>query len=1020
MDTKLVRAESHLPVFEPSSEQKCRTQLAAFMKYCARRANQKFGGYPSFERFCIERYEQFWPLLLEWSSILCEGSLEPVVTCGECEIAEFFPALRLNYVENLLRTDLSLCAASKPALTAVHLDRPAEHWSRGELRDRVNALAAGLAGLGLCPGSRVAIIAANSPGAILGCLAAAAIGCTVSTGAPEMGSLALSSRLAQARPVLLMVDLPGPAAGAQRERLTEIVRSLPSLRYVLLLDDGPPLGCRDIQLFRASEMLERHRGAAVTWPRLPFNHPLFILFTSGTTGAPKCLVHGAGGTLIEHVKEHRLHCDLRDTDKLFFQTSTGWMMWNWQLTALASGVELVLYDGPFTGVDQLWRIVAEQRVTVFGTSPAYLQMCKGCNWVPDRELGFTSLRAILSTGSILHPSQQEWVWGSIKRLPVQSISGGTDIIGCFVLGNPILPVYSAECQCRSLGLDVRALLPETAPLGHQIGELVCANPFPSRPLGLLEDPGGIRFHAAYFAENPGVWTHGDLIEFTPEGSARMHGRSDDVLNIHGIRIGPAEIYRILQDVPEISEAMAVEQSTEDELARTRLVLLVVLKEGVTLDGPLVVRIKRELAWRGSAAHVPAVILAVNELPTTHSGKRSERSARDALNGRAIANTRALRNPECLEPLRASASLRRGDRPEAHRSQSTEDSDESTQQLVTRSWEGALKLTAIDPNDNFFDLGGDSLAALRICSDLQRVLRREIPVTLLSRTPTIAGMTAALDEPVPSTYQPLLLLRQDGAAPPLFMVHGFGGGVMDLTSVVRQLRIDRSVYAIQARGFDLGDVPHDTVEAMAREYLVKVREVQPGGPYLLAGYSFGGLVAYEMARVLAQLGERVGLVVLLDTTIHERYWSASVWVEFLFRRVRCHVRAAWTMSAQDLRPFGLHLWSSWTDRLKRALRAETRDDGESGQLPARVRRVRSAALAAMAAYRPQPSDISISLIRSDLSVSRECDPYLIWRRVAPISQLYDVSGDHLTMVRPPYLQVLAEQLSQCVRMPTAPG
>ncbi|HEV7441887.1 MAG TPA: acetoacetate--CoA ligase, partial [Steroidobacteraceae bacterium] len=929
--------------------------------------------------------------------------------------------LRLNYVENLLRTDLSLCAASKPALTAVHLDRPTEQWSRGELRERVNALAAGLSGLGLTPGSRVAIVAPNSPGAILGCLAAAAIGCTVSTGSPEMGSLALSSRLAQTEPVLLMVDLSEPAAGAghqQRERLNEMLQALPSVRTVLLLDDGPPPDCVDIQLFRVTEMVEEHLGASVAWPRLPFNHPLFVLFTSGTTGAPKCLIHGAGGTLIEHVKEHRLHCDLRGTDKLFFQTSTGWMMWNWQLTALASGVELVLYDGPFTGVDQLWRIVSEQRVTVFGTSPAYLQMCKGCNWLPDPGLSFTSLRAILSTGSILHPPQQQWVWDTIKRLPVQSISGGTDIVGCFVLGNPVLPVYGGECQCRSLGLDVRALLPQIAPLGHRIGELVCANPFPSRPLGLLNDPDGARFHAAYFAENPGVWTHGDLIEFTPEGSARMHGRSDDVLNIHGIRIGPAEIYRILEEVPEISEAMAVEQSTEDELARTRLVLLVVLKQDVTLDGPLTIRIKRELARRGSAAHVPAVILSVNELPTTHSGKRSERSARDALNGRAIANTRALRNPECLEPLRASASLRRVEPSETQPTATT--STESTQQLVTRLWESALKLTAIDPNENFFDLGGDSVAALRICAELQRVLGREIPVTLLSETPTIAGMTAAVDEPAPSTYQPLLLVRQDGAAPPLFMVHGFGGGVMDLMSVVRQLRIDRSVYAIQARGFGLGDVPHDSVEAMAREYLAKVREVQPRGPYLLAGYSFGGLVAYEMARMLAQLGERVDLLALLDTTIHERYWSASVWVEFLFRRLRCHVRAAWTMSPHDLKPFSVHLWSSWTDRLRRALRAETRDDEESGQLPARVRRVRSAALAAMAAYRPQRSAIGISLIRSDLGVSKECDPYLIWRRVAPIVQLYDVSGDHLTMVRPPYLQVLAEQLSRCIRIRSAPG
>jgi acetoacetyl-CoA synthetase len=394
-----------------------------------------------------------------------------------------------------------------------------------------------------------------------------------------------------------------------------------------------------------------------SWPRFPFNHPLFILFSSGTTGVPKCIVHGAGGTLLEHAKEHRLHGDFGPRDRLYFHTSTGWMMWNWQLSALAAGTTIAVYDGSvsFPEQDALWQLVAREKVTVFGTSPAFLQFCRDAGIVPNQRVDLGALRAMQSTGSILFDSHYDWVAENVKSLPLQSISGGTDIIGCFVLGNPNLPVYRGESQCVSLGLDVRAL-PEKDAAERDRGELVCARPFPSRPLGLFGDREGSRFHEAYFSQNEGVWTHGDYVELTERGTARILGRSDGVLNIRGVRIGPAEIYHVLQDVPEIAEAMAIEQSAPAEPGGTRLVLLVVLREGSLLDRPLALRIKKELSRRASPVHVPSVIAAVPELPTTFSGKRSEKAARDVLNGRAATNVAALKNPGSLDVLRSHPDL----------------------------------------------------------------------------------------------------------------------------------------------------------------------------------------------------------------------------------------------------------------------------------------------------------------------------------------------------------------------------
>lgn len=637
------------PLWQPSADTIADAQMTDFLQQVNTLQGQTLANYHDLYQWSVQNSECFWSMIWDYFQVIGDKGDNIVVDKEKLPQATWFPEGKLNFAENLLRR-----RDNKVAVIFRGEDGTRQQLTYGELYQLVAQTAAGLKQAGVVKGDRVAAMMPNCIETLVAMLATTSLGAVWSSCSPDFGVQGVVDRFGQIEPkVLLTVDgyfYNGKNLNI-KDKVADILDQLNSVEQLILVsfsDQSDQL--TGDQVIRW-EHLTDNDATDIEFVTTEFNHPLYIMFSSGTTGVPKCIIHGAGGTLLQHLKEHGLHTDLSSEDVLFYFTTCGWMMWNWLVSGLAHDATLVLFDGsPFAPEAKfLWDVAEQEGITVFGTSAKYLAALEKADVKPRESHDLEKLRTLLTTGSVLPPESFDYVYRDIKTdVCLSSISGGTDILSCFALGCPILPVYRGELQCRGLGLAVNVYNDNGEPVEGEKGELVCENSFPSMPLGFWQDDDGERYFNAYFARFENTWAHGDFAQLTEHGGVIIYGRSDAVLNPGGVRIGTAEIYRQVEKVDEVMESIAIGQQHEDD---ERVVLFVKLRDDISLDDELRDKIKKTVRANATPRHVPAVILQVADIPRTISGKIVELAVRNVVHNEPVKNTDALANPEALDEFR---------------------------------------------------------------------------------------------------------------------------------------------------------------------------------------------------------------------------------------------------------------------------------------------------------------------------------------------------------------------------------
>ena len=637
------------PLWQPSPERMEKTNMIKFIQLVNERFGKQYTNYNELYNWSVENIEDFWALIWEFGGIIASKPYEQVVlNFDDMFNSEWFPGARLNFAENLLRF-----RDERTAMVFKGEDSEPSYITYAQLYDKVAQLSRALRNHGVGVGDRVAGFMPNMMEAVIAMLAATAIGAIWSSCSPDFGFQGVMDRFGQIQPKVLFAANGYSYSGKKfdsLDKINQIADAISEVETVVVVpytNQQPDIsGIRKAIMF--DDFLVDEDGLEIEFTQLPFEHPLYIMYSSGTTGVPKCIVHGAGGTLIQHLKELELHSDLTRADQIFYFTTCGWMMWNWLVSSLAVGATLVLFDGnpfyPEPGV--LFKLAQDEKITVFGTSAKYIAALEQSGVKPKESYDLSELKVILSTGSPLSVDSFHYVYRDIKAdLCLSSISGGTDIISCFALGNPTGPVYSGELQCRGLGMKVEAYNMDGKPVVGEKGELVCTSPFPSMPIYFWNDEDDKKYLGAYFEMFPGIWHHGDYVEVTDTGGLIIYGRSDATLNPGGVRIGTAEIYRHVDAIPEVLDSLVVGQDWDNDV---RLILFVRLKEGVELTEELKKQIKANVRKNATPRHVPEKIIKIDDIPYTINGKKIEIAVKRTIHGEDVPNKDALVNPQALE------------------------------------------------------------------------------------------------------------------------------------------------------------------------------------------------------------------------------------------------------------------------------------------------------------------------------------------------------------------------------------